>query len=103
MEHILAYNVRTRFLPDMQFSQNHTANYGASFKAQNLASSHFSKQGKISPRKKLRKSAELILRKMHQTDEQTNRQTNWTGFIGPLPQRWRFHHAFQKFENKISA
>ena len=37
-----------------------------------------------------------------QTDRQTNGQTNSTDFIGPLQQRWRFDHAFQKFENKIS-
>ena len=27
------YNLRTRLSPDMQFSKNHKANYGASFKA----------------------------------------------------------------------
>ena len=35
---ILAYNLRTRFFPDMQFSQNLIASYGASFKAQILSS-----------------------------------------------------------------
>ena len=24
-----------------------------------------------------------------------------TDFIGPLPQRWKFDHAFQKFEKEI--
>ena len=44
-----------------------------------------------------------------QTDKQTDRQTdrqkdglmNRTDLIGPLLQRWRFDHAFLKFENKI--
>ena len=36
-----------------------------------------------------------------QTDRQTDRQMNRTGFIGPLPLRWRFDHVFQKLENKI--
>ena len=36
MERILAYNLRSRFFPDIQFSQNHIANYGASIKAQKL-------------------------------------------------------------------
>ena len=35
-ESILAYKLRTRFSPDMQFSQNHIAKYGASFKAQKV-------------------------------------------------------------------
>ena len=30
------YNLRTRSFPDMQFSQNHIANYGASFKAKKI-------------------------------------------------------------------
>ena len=34
MESILAYNLRTRFFPNMQFSQNYIANYGASFKVE---------------------------------------------------------------------
>ena len=36
-----------------------------------------------------------------QTDGQVDGQTNRTDFIGPLSQRWRSDHAFQKFENKI--
>ena len=36
MERILAYNLRSRFFPNIQFSQNHIANYGASLKAQKL-------------------------------------------------------------------
>ena len=35
-ENILAYKLRTRFSPDMKFSQNHIANYGSSFKAQKI-------------------------------------------------------------------
>ena len=35
------------------------------------------------------------------TERQTSRQTNRTNFIGPLPQRWKSDHVFQKFENKI--
>ena len=41
-----------------------------------------------------------------QASRQTSRQTdkdglmNSTDFIEPLLQRWRFHHVFQKFENK---
>ena len=33
---MLAYDLRTRFFPDMQFSQNDIANYRASLKAQNV-------------------------------------------------------------------
>ena len=36
-----------------------------------------------------------------QTDGQTDGLVNKTEFIGPLPQRWRFDHVFQKLENKI--
>ena len=40
-----------------------------------------------------------------QADRQTDRQKdglmNRTDLIGPLLQKWRFDHAFQKFENKI--
>ena len=32
MEGILAYQLKNRFFPDMQFSQNDIANYGASDK-----------------------------------------------------------------------
>ena len=32
----MVYNLRTGFFPDMQFSQNHIVNYGASFKAQKV-------------------------------------------------------------------
>ena len=32
-EHFGLKLLRTRFFPDMQFSQNHISNYGASFKA----------------------------------------------------------------------
>ena len=35
-ERILAYKLRTKFSADMQLSQNHIANYGASFKAQKV-------------------------------------------------------------------
>ena len=35
------------------------------------------------------------------TDRQTNGQMNRTDYRGPLSQRWRFDHVFQKFENKI--
>ena len=30
------YNLRSRFFPDLQLSQNHTAHYGASFKVQKV-------------------------------------------------------------------
>ena len=30
------YNLRHRFFPDIQFSQNHIASYGASFKTQKV-------------------------------------------------------------------
>ena len=33
-------------------------------------------------------------------DRQIDGQMNKTDFTGPLPQRWRFDHDFQKFENK---
>ena len=33
---ILAYNLRTKFSPDIQFLQNHIDNYGASFKVQKV-------------------------------------------------------------------
>ena len=36
-----------------------------------------------------------------QTDRQTEGLMNRTDFIGPLLQKWRFDHVFQKFENKI--
>ena len=36
VESILAYNLRSRFFPDMPFSQDHIANYSASFKAQKV-------------------------------------------------------------------
>ena len=36
MENILAYNLRSRFFPDILLSQNHKTNYGASFKAQKV-------------------------------------------------------------------
>ena len=36
VESFLANNLRTRFFPDMQFSQNDIANYGASVKAQKV-------------------------------------------------------------------
>ena len=36
-----------------------------------------------------------------QTDRQKDGLMNRTDFIGPLLQRWRLDHAFQKFENKI--
>ena len=32
---------------------------------------------------------------------QTGGQTNRTDFLGPLPQKWKFDHVFQKFEDKI--
>ena len=35
-ESILDYKLITRFSPDIQFSQNHIANYVASFKAQKV-------------------------------------------------------------------
>ena len=54
---------------------------------------------------KLRKSTEHILRKMCQrrTDIQiqTDGQSNRADFTGPLPERWKFGHVFQKFENKM--
>ena len=31
------------------------------------------------------------------TNRQTDGLTNWTDFIGPFPQTWRFDHVFQKF------
>ena len=36
MERILAYNLKTRFFPNKQLSQNDIANYGASAKAQKV-------------------------------------------------------------------
>ena len=36
-----------------------------------------------------------------QTDRQADGQVNRSDFIGPLPQRWRFNHAYRKFENKV--
>ena len=36
VESILAYNLRSRFSPDMQFSQNDIANFGAPFKTQKV-------------------------------------------------------------------
>ena len=32
----MVYNLRSRFFPDIQFSQNHIGSYGASFKAQKI-------------------------------------------------------------------
>ena len=55
--------------------------------------------GKIYSHKKLRKSTEWILRKMHyrQTYRKTHGQTNRNDFIGPPLQRWRFDQAFLKW------
>ena len=36
VESILAYHLRSRFFADIQFSQNHEANYEASFAAQKV-------------------------------------------------------------------
>ena len=37
-----------------------------------------------------------------QTDGQTDRWRDEQDlYLGPLPQRWRFDHVFQKLENKI--
>ena len=36
-----------------------------------------------------------------QRDKQPDGQMNSTDFIRPLPRRWRFGNAFQKFEDKI--
>ena len=36
-----------------------------------------------------------------QTDRQTDGQMARTDFIGPLLQRWRLDHVFQKFGNKM--
>ena len=34
-------------------------------------------------------------------ERQTDGHMNWSDFIGPLLQRWRFDHVFWKFKNKI--
>ena len=128
--------MRSRFLPDTQFSQNHISNYGASFKVQKVMlpslkcqifhfgskfrsftqssrqQTQFSKlllcqflvyMAKNTHVKKLEKSNEKFLKKMHhrQTDRQTDGQMKRTDFIEPLPQSWRFSHVFWKFKNKI--
>ena len=36
VERILAYNLKIRYFPEMQFSQNDIANYGTSIKAQKV-------------------------------------------------------------------
>ena len=36
-----------------------------------------------------------------ETDRQTDGQMNRTDFIGPLPQKWRFH-VFEKLRIKFS-
>ena len=132
MESILACNLRSRYFPDIQFSQNHIANYGASFKAQKvmlpswkcqifsqftqlsrqkiqLSLCHFSVYMAKYPHAKSFKN--LLSRSCgkcatdgrtdRQTDRQTDGQMNRTNFIGPLPQGWRFHHVFRKFDSKI--
>ena len=40
--------------------------------------------------------------KMSQTERQTDGLMNWSDFIEPLQQTWRFDHVFWKFENKFS-
>ena len=71
----------------------------------NIWLSLFRIYGKISSCKKLRMSRVDPAKNVSRTDRQTDRQKdglmNRTDFIGPLWQRWRFDHVFQKFENKI--
>ena len=133
MERILAYILRSRFFPDIQFSQNHIANYGASIKAQKLmlpslkcqlfcfwskfvSFTQFSRQqiqfskyslchflvnmAKYPHAKKIKNPLSRYWGKCV-TDGRTDGQMNRSHFIGPLLQRWSFHHAFRKFVNNI--
>ena len=69
----------------------------------NLALSLFSIYDNISSFKKLRKSTEWTQGKMRcrWINRPTDGQKNRIDFTGSLPQRWRFNHIFQIFENKI--
>ena len=129
-ENILAYKSRTRFSPDMQLLQNHIAIYGASLETQkvmltqlkcqifcfwsclpdyldnkyNLQKSGFvtfqyTGQNIMSKIKKSSRSWEKCIID-RQADRQKDGLMNSTDFIEPLLQRQRFHHVFQKFENK---
>ena len=52
------------------------------------------------PHAKKIKKIHWVVKNVSHTDGQAERM-NWTDFTGPLPQKWRFDHVFQKCENKI--
>ena len=132
VESTLAYNLKTNFFADLQFSQSHIANYVASFKAQKvmlpslkcqiicfwssfvLFTELSRQQIQLSkiwichlivymakyPHAKKIKKIHWVVKNVSHTDGQAERM-NWTDFTGPLPQKWRFDHVFQKCKNKI--
>ena len=124
---ILAYKLRNRFSLDMQFSQNHRANYGASFKALKVMLlplkcqifcflSKFVLFTQASRKQILISKIWLchflvyIAKHPHAKNEEhplsrswekwVDGQMNRTDVTGTLLQRWRFDHVLQKRENK---
>ena len=126
-----AYNLRTRFFQDMLFSQNDIANYETSFKTLKVmlsplkcqifhSCSRFVLLTQLSRQQIQFSKTHLVTflsiyekissckkwvdpeKNLSQTDGQTDGQTNWTDFIGPLTQKWSFNHVFQKFEKNFS-